>query len=210
MIGDDDSVKLSRWLPPVLGLAVFLTTMFGLGLIVSDWTSRNLEMKSLVSAVEDSESAMQWTDDQIQAVIKKYGENGKLTDAQQKKAFDALSEAAYAGNFAIGAAGEEVAKVSVLPWHGDIKNAQSAYLAHNHAWQDYMKKATDDPTLLFKEQPEINSTFEAAELLMKRAVPVPALFDLKKRVDTIFAPQPSTGPTQEVALQAVFSPVLIG
>ncbi len=203
-------MKLSRWLPPVLGLAVFLTTMFGLGLIVSDWTSRNLEMKALVSAVEDSESAMQWTDDQIQAVIKKYGENGKLTDAQQKKAFDALSEAAYAGNFAIGAAGEEVAKVSVLPWHGDIKNAQSAYLAHNRAWQDYMQKATDDPTLLFKSQPEINGTFEAAEPLMKTAVPVPALFDLKKRVDTIFAPQQSAGPTQEVALQAAFSPVLIG
>ena len=203
-------MKLSRWLPPLLGFAVFLTTLFGFGLIVGDWTSRNLEMKALVSAVEDSESAMQWTDDQVQASIKEYGANGKLAPAEQKKAFDALSEAAYAGNFAIGAAGEEVAAVTVLPWHGDIKNAQLAYLAHNRAWQDYMEKATDDPTLLFKTQPLINSTFEAAEPLMKKAVPVPALFDLKKRVETIFAPQPSTGPTQEVALEAAFSPALIG
>ena len=209
-MGDDVAVKLSRWLPPVLGFAVFLTTLFGLGLIVGDWTSRNLEMRSLVNAVEDSESAMEWTQGQVQAIIKQYGANGKLTDAQQKKAFDALSEAAYAGNFAIGAAGEEVAKVTVLPWHGDIKSAQSAYLAHNHAWQDYMEKASDDPTLLFKTQPLINSTFEAAEPLMKKAVPVPALFDLKKRVETIFAPQPSTGPTQEVALGTAFSPALIG
>ena len=209
-MGDDEAVKLSRWLPPVLGFAVFLTALFGLGLIVGDWTSRNLEMRSLVNAVEDSESAMEWTQGQVQAIIKQYGANGKLTDAQQKKAFDALSEAAYAGNFAIGAAGEEVAKVTVLPWHGDIKSAQSAYLAHNHAWQDYMEKAADDPTLLFKTQALINSTFEAAEPLMKKAVPVPALFDLKKRVETIFAPQPSTGPTQEVALGAAFSPALIG
>lgn len=203
-------VKLSRWLPPVLGFAVFLMTLFGFGLIVSDWASRNLEMKALVSAVEDSESAMQWSDEQIQAIIKQYGTDGKLTDAQQKKAFDALSEAAYAGNFAIGAGGEEVAKVTVLPWHGDIKKAQAAYLAHNHAWQEYMEKATDDPTLLFKAEPLINSTFDAAEPLMKAAVPIPALFDLKKRVETIFAPQPSTGPTQEVALNAASSPALIG
>ena len=202
-------MKLSRWLPPLLGFAVFLTTLLGFGLIVGDWTSRNLEMKALVSAVEDSESAMTWSDDQIQSIIKQYGANGKLTPAEQKKAFDALSEAAYAGNFAIEAAGEEVAKVSVMPWHGDIKNAQAAYLAHNQAWQDYMKKATDDPTLLFKDQPLINSTFDAAEPLMKKAVPVPALFDLKKRVDAIFAPQPTSGgPTQEVALKAGLTPAL--
>ena len=203
-------MKLSRWLPPVLGLAVFLTTLFGLGLIVGDWTSRNLEMKALVSAVEDSESAMKWSEDQIQSIIKQYGANGKLTPAEQKKAFDALSEAAYAGNFAIEAAGEEVAKVNVLPWHGYIKNAQSAYLAHNQAWQDYIKKATDDPTELFKDQPVIDSTFAAAEPLMKMAVPVPALFDLKQRVDTIFAPQPSSGPTQEVALRSSPTYALIG
>ncbi|MDO8732436.1 MAG: hypothetical protein Q7L55_07690 [Actinomycetota bacterium] len=203
-------MKLSRWLPPVLGFAVFLTTLFGLGLIVGDWTSRNLEMRALVSAVEDSESAMQWTDDQIQSIIKQYGANGTLKPAQQKKAFDALSEAAYEGNFAIGAAGEQVAKVSVLPWHGDIKSAQTAYLAHNNAWQDYMQTATDDPTVLFKTQALINSTFEKTEPLMKAAVPIPALFDLKKRVLTIFAPQPTTGPTQEVALNAAISPVLIG
>ncbi len=203
-------MKLSRWLPPVLGFAVFLTTLLGFGMVVADWTSRNLEMKALVSAVEDSESAMQWSDDQIKSIIKQYGANGTLKPAEQKKAFDALSEAAYAGNFAIGAAGEEVAKVSVLPWHGDIKNAQAAYLAHNQAWQDYMKKATDDPTLLFKTQDLINSTFEKAEPLMKAAVPIPAMFDLKQRVATIFAPQPSTGPTQEVVLKDAVLPVLIG
>lgn len=207
---DDEAVKLSRWLPPLLGFAVFLTTLLGFGLIVGDWTSRNLEMKALVGAVEDSESAMEWTDEQIQAIIKQYGANGKLAPAEEKKASDALSEAAYAGTFAIGAAGEEVAAVTVLPWHGDIKKAQRAYLAHNRAWLEYMEKATDDPTLLFKTQPLINSTFEAAEPLMKAAVPVPALFDLKQRVETIFAPQPSSGPTQEVALQAASSPILIG
>lgn len=203
-------VKLSRWLPPVLGFAVFLTTLLGFGLVVGDWTSRNLEMKALVSAVEESESAMQWTDDQIQSIIEQYGANGTLAPAEQKKAFDALSEAAFAGNFAIGAAGEGVAQVSVLPWHGDIKSAQTAYLAHSKAWQDYMETATDDPTVLFKTQPLINSTFESAEPLMKAAVPVPALFDLKKRVDTIFVPQAATGPAQEVAFNTTLSAMLIG
>ncbi len=203
-------MKLSRWLPPVLGFAVFLLTLFGFGIVVGDWTSRNLEMKALVSAVEESESAMQWSDEQIQGIIEESGANGTLTPAQQKQAFDDLTEAALAGSFAIGAAGEGVAKVSVLPWHGDIKRAQDAYLAHNQAWLDYMEEATDDPTVLFKSQPDINSTFEAAEPLMKTAVPIPALFELKERVATIFAPQESTGPTQEVALNAAFSPALIG
>ncbi len=198
---DDGQVKLSRWLPPVLGLAVFLVTVLGLGLVVGDWTSRNLEMRALVGAVEDSESAMTWTDDQIQSIIKQYGDTGKLTAAQKTKAWDALSEAAYAGQFAIGAAGDEVSAVTVLPWHNDILQAQAAYVAHNQAWQDYMKIATEDPVALFKTQPEVNSTFEAADPLMKKAVPVPALFELKDRVELIFAPPAQsvpTGPTAEV------------
>ncbi len=194
-------MKLSRWLPPVLGLLVFLVTTLGLGLIVGDWTSRNLEMRALVGAVEDSESAMKWTDDQVQSTIKKFGSNGKLSATDKTKAWSALSEAAYAGEFAIGAAGDEVAGVTVLPWHKDILKAQAAYLAHNQAWQTYMKAATDDPTQLFKTQPDINSTFEAAQPLMEKAVPIPALFELKDRVAAIFAPAPDatpSGPTQEV------------
>jgi hypothetical protein len=172
--------------------------------VAGDWTSRNLEMRALVGAVEDSESAMQWTDDQIQSIIKQYGDTGKLSAAQKTKAWDALSEAAYAGEFAIGAAGEEVSAVTVLPWHKDILQAQTAYLAHNQAWQDYMKVATEDPVALFKTQPDVNSTFEVAGPLMKKAVPVPALFELKDRVELIFAPEPAggpagpSGPTQEV------------
>ena len=198
---DDGRVKLSRWLPPVLGLLIFLITVVGLGLVSTDWVSRNLEMRALVSAVEDSEDAMQWTDDQVQSTIKQYGANGKLTDSEKKKAWDALSEAAYAGDFAISAAGEEVAGVAILPWHTDILNARSAYLAHNEAWRAYMKAATNDPTQLFKTQPDINSTFEAAQPYMEKAVPIPALFDLKDRVAIIFAPTPEatpSGPTQEV------------
>lgn len=198
---DDGQVKLSRWLPPVLGLLVFLVTALGLGLVAADWASRNLEMRALVSAVEDSEDAMKWTDDQVQSTIKQYGSTGKLNAADKKKAWDALSEAAYAGEFAIGAAGDEVAGITVLPWHKDILNAQAAYVAHNQAWQAYMKTAIDDPTQLFQTQPDINSTFEAAQPLMEKAVPIPALFELKDRVAAIFAPAPGatpSGPTQEV------------
>lgn len=200
MMRDDEGVKLSSWMPPVLGFAVFLVTLFGFGIVVGDWASRNLEMRALVSAVEDSESAMEWTDQQIQSIIKEYGANGALTKDQQTKAWDALSEAAYDGNLAISAAGAQVANVTVLPWHGDITRAKDAYVAHNQAWQDYMQKAADDPTVLFKDQPEINSTFDAAEPLMKAAVPVPALYDLRARVDEIFKPTPSTTPGQEVGM----------
>jgi hypothetical protein len=67
-----------------------------------------------------------------------------------------------------------------------------------------MKAATDDPTQLFKTQPNINATFEAAQPLMEKAVPIPALFELKDRVAKIFAPAPEStpsGPTQEVQLR---------
>lgn len=202
-------MRLSRWLPPVLGVAVFLVTLLGLGMIVGDWTSRNLEMRALVNAVEDSEAAMQWTDDQIQQIVQESGANGKLTDAQQEKAWDALSEAAYAGEFAITAAGDVVAGVTVLPWHGDIVRAQDAYLAHNEAWQRYMKAAVDDPALLFKPQPDINSTFDAAQPLMERAVPIPHLFNLKARVDAIFAPQPGTDTSTGTPGQEVSVPVSV-
>lgn len=92
-----------------------------------------------------------------------------------------------------------------MPWHGKIAAGKQAYVIHNQAWQDYLGASAKDPAELLVDQPEIDSTFMDAEPLLKKAVPDPPLFDLKKRVNDIFVEgqaQPD-GPTQEASLRGV-------
>ena len=191
------------WLAPVLALVVFLVIVGIGGLVVTDWALRNAEMNSLVSSVEVSEDAMGTLQGNLGATFDSFGGQGQLSATQRASLNSQIQQIAQEGHDAIQKAGTGVESVSVLPWHTAILRAKDAYVRHNHAWQDYLAKAAQDPTEVTRPQNEINDSFSAAEKPMKSAVPVPWLYELKNRVDTIFAPpaDPATsdGPTQSVA-----------
>lgn len=174
-------------------------TLVVVGALFGDWMARNVEMRALVTRIEASESAMGDFQSSVQAIVTKYQGQGPLTADAQTSLNNELAAAAAKGREEIAKAGDGVAAVRWLAWHRDVAAAQDAYLAHNRAWQDYLGRAVADPTEFGRQQDTINETFAAAEKPLRAAVPVPALFSLKQRVDAIFAPQPSEsgGPTQQ-------------
>lgn len=185
-----------RWLPALLGLAAFVVSVLALGLVAVDWTWRNMEMNALVTAVEASEAAMGRTQDDLRETAGRLG-SGSPTDAQKQAVIDALAAGAARGEFRIGAAGDVVGQVEVLPWHREIIDAKEIYIAHNRSWQDYMADIAADPKVYGTDQPLIDETFMAADPIMRAAVPDPPLFDLAQRVDRIFVegsgPPPADG-----------------
>lgn len=177
-----------RWLGPVLGLATFLVVLVGFGALVGDAAARNAEMRSLVTAIERSEAAMGETQENVGGIIQAYAGRTPLSEADQDELDAALQAAAAQGRDAIAAAGAEVAEVSWLLWHRDVAAAQESYLAHNRAWQDYLARAAEDPSEFARPQDDVNTTFADAEVEVRAAIPLIALFDLRDRIDVIFAP----------------------
>ena len=193
---------LPGWVPPVIALTVFLVMVGVGGLVVTDWALRNAEMNALVSKVEVSEDAMGTLQGNLGATYDEFSGQGQLTASERAALNEQIQQVTQEGYDEVKAAGAGVEGVTVLPWHTGIIKAKDAYVLHNHAWQDYLAKAAQDPTEVTRTHSEINDTFMAAEKPMKTAVPVPWLYELKNRVDLIFLPpeEPtsSDGPTQSV------------
>jgi hypothetical protein len=179
-----------RWLAPVLGLATFLIVLVGFGGLVGDAVARNAEMNALVTAIEQSEAAMSETQENVRGVIAAYEGSGQLDDVDRAEIDAALKAAAEQGREAIAAAAGPVGDVRWLVWHRDVKAAQEAYLAHNRAWQEYLDRASTDPTEFARPQDLINSSFADAENEVRAAIPLIAGYDLRDRIDVIFAPPP--------------------
>jgi hypothetical protein len=186
-----------RWLPPLIGLAVFLVALVGFGAVAGDWAARNIEMQALITQVEESEAAMGTLQEDIAALAAEYQDRLPLNETDQA-AFDAaIIDIAETRRADIAAAGDDVAAVRWLAWHQDVRRAQDAYLAHNQAWQDYLTRAIEDPAEFARPQDAVNSTFEEAEPAVREALPPAALYRLKARVAQIFAPPPSDGDGQQ-------------
>jgi hypothetical protein len=192
-------VKRNSWIPLVAGALAFLLTLGIGGAVGTDWLARNIEMDRLVSAIEASEATMGVVQDRVAVVFEELdsadlqGEpTDAQTDAQTEAAVAELAAIAVDGADSIGAAGREIADVNVLPWHTDIQTAKEAYLLHNYAWQAYMQAAIEDPVAFTVDQPLVNQSFIDSQEPLEVAVPIPSLFDLELRVESIFvegAPQ---------------------
>ena len=188
-----------RWLPVIAGVVTFLLVLVTVGVVVGDAFARNIEMRSLVSRIEASETAMGDLQDDVQAIFAEYEGRTPLSDEDQSALDERLKAAAASGRDAIAAAGQDVEAMRWLAWHREIGAAQDAYLAHNRAWQDYLGRATQDPAEFVRPQDDVNSTFEAAERYFRTALPPIPLFDLADRVDAIFAPPPAEDGSSQAA-----------
>jgi hypothetical protein len=188
-----------RWLPLVAGAVTFLLVLVTVGVVVGDAFARNVEMRSLVARVEASESAMGTLQDEVRAIFTEYEGRTPLSDEDQAALDEQLKAAAAAGRDAIAEAGRDVEAMRWLAWHREIGAAQDAYLAHNRAWQDYLDRAAQDPAEFVRPQDDVNTTFEAAERSFRAALPWLALFDLRDRVDAIFAPPPAEDGSSQAA-----------
>ena len=204
------------WLPYVIGAVTFVVVLASVGLVAGDWFLRNAEMRGLVAAIENSESAMAQTQDSVSAVFDTYGGLDNPVPADREKLVTELADIAGYAQLSIANAGEQVAAVPVMPWHTSILTAQEAYVTHNLAWQQYMEAAAKDPIEFTSPQADVNDTFMAVEPALTEAIPQPALFDLVNRVAQIFVdgypdPEATTdGPTQDASFHSGAFAILLG
>jgi hypothetical protein len=183
--------RAARPWAPILGAAITFVVVLVVGAFVVDRVESNVEMRLLVSQIEVSERAMADTQIDVANAIEAFRASDQPT-AEDQTAFEtALRAAAAKGLTGVTQGGDQVAAVRIVPWHSDIKAAQSAYLDHNHAWQAYLGKAAKDAAEFAHKQDAVNSTFAAAEEPLRNAVPSPDLFDLALRVNVIYAADPA-------------------
>lgn len=193
-----DRRGVPRWVPIVSGSVAFVLALVFGGALMADWGIRNVEMRDLVSAIEDSEREMMQTQDDVTAALEPFEIGGALTPEETEVLRGKLVEIAQDAETRIQSAGERVAGVRIQPWHRAISDAQLAYLVHNQAWVRYMAAAANDPIEFLNPQPLVNQTFVDAEPIMVKAVPIPPLFGLDQRVDQIFI----DGTPEEMELDA--------
>jgi hypothetical protein len=182
----DGRWRTPRWVAPVLGLFGFLFVLIAGGAVIGDWTLRNSEMRDLVSAIEVSENEMRITQEKVTEAFAPFDVGGPLTPEETALLTRKLADIAADARQRIERAGAAVAAVQILPWHAAVLRAQESYTIHNGAWVDYMARAAQDPVEFVNPQPFVNESFFAAEPIMLAAVPVPALYELDRRVRQIF------------------------
>lgn len=222
-VGDDGLVSLlptpaqpprirwRGWVAYVAGAVTFVLVLASAGLVAGDWFVRNVEMRSLVSAIENSESTMAATQDSVASAFDLHGGLDNPVTADREALVTELANVAGYAELAIADAGDQVAHVSVLPWHLDILAAQRAYVTHNLAWQHYMGRAAKDPIEFTSPQADVNDTFAAVEPALTSAVPQPAIFDLVNHVANIFIEgypdpaAPSDGPQQDAGFTSALA-----
>jgi len=172
--------------------------LLALVLFLADWTIRNIETMQLLTQIEKSEAAMVAFQNGTAALeLPDTSPNGE-PDADLAEDFAAEVEAlAKTSAAAVAAAGNDVAEVSFLPWHGSLVDAQAVYLTHNQAWVAYLTAGSKQATVLFEPnsalQTDIGTTWEASEIAVRAAVPTPAFPGIADRVDAIFAEEGDSG-----------------
>lgn len=148
-------------------------------------------MDQLLDAVEASEKAMVDAQDELHDAFAESANAQPLLAPESEKqaaiaeALNHLAEVASGASAAVQVTGAEVEDVTVVPWHGGIKDAREAYLAHSEAWVDYLDAASKgayDTSL----STAISATFDIAHKRFEDTLPVWARYDASGRVEDIW------------------------
>ncbi len=176
---------LPSWLVWTVGIAALVLLTAANMVVGGELALRSVEADNLVRAVEQSETAMKTTQADFDEVLSTY-DTENLTDEEREQLRAELADVAARGEAAIALAGEGVAAVQIMPWHVQLLDARTAYLAHNQAWVDYMAAAAEDPGEWFRPQPAVNETFADAKLPLVEAVPLFDPLGALSRIEVIY------------------------
>ncbi len=149
---------------------------------IGEWAARVDEMDALVDEISQSELAMTTT---MAGVGRILGPQGVESGTPTQESLDQLTSAAERGRDAIATAGQQVEAVPIQPWHHDQLAAQEAYIAHNDAWQDFLTRAAQDPSLWYSADDGIESTWDEMTPLLQAAIPTPSVLGIDDRVEAI-------------------------
>jgi hypothetical protein len=189
-------------LPLVIAGALLLGVLL---VFLADWVARNIETLQLLNQIEKSEAAMGETQAATVAVARTAPQGTFPLPSDKNLPPDIaseLEEISAIGRDAVAEAGEGIAAVSFLPWHSDLISAQASYLAHNLAWVSHLEAGSEEGEVLVRgDNEDISSTWEAAEVQIRAAIPIVVFPGISDKVEKIFeeGANESSGPTLEVS-----------
>ena len=155
-------------------------------LTAGDWWLRNWEMHNLLTKVEASEKPMATARDGMSGLVQAHA-GEQLTTEEINTVRASMAQIAEHGATGVITTGDEVGVVTVAPWHRGIAEAKTRYVAHSDAWRRHLTAIAADPDTYGHGGADISGTFLSAENASKEAIPMFALYDLRERIDTIFA-----------------------
>lgn len=134
--------------------------------VAADWFLRTRELESLLDAVVVSESALEDASDEISKALERMYRDSYFSEDERKEL-----RTLAAGNLAdVLDATDQVASVSILPWHRKQSAAKSAFLAYAQAWEDRWRDVSIDEVKLGEASPDISATFRIAHRRMRAAM----------------------------------------
>jgi hypothetical protein len=152
-------------------------------LFLLDQGARNLELNSMVTKIQKSESQMENFKEDVGFWYERFVDGNSTANATE------VNIARLAGDSApfIAAYGAQVDSVFVLPWHASIIRAKKDYLAHNDAWVNSLNADTviDEEFVDKQLSQQISNTFEIVRFSLPEAVPTLDLYSLQIKVEDI-------------------------
>jgi hypothetical protein len=153
-------------------------------LFLLDQGARNLELNSMVTKIQKSESQMINYNEDVAYWYKLYSSEDKSFDSTERQIARLAGENAPL----IAAFGAQVESVYVFPWHRAIIRAKQDYLKHNDAWVSSLNERTviDEKFGDSRLSQEIDNTFEISKFSLPEAVPMLDVFSLEVKIKDIF------------------------
>jgi len=154
-------------------------------LFLLDQGARNLELNSMVTQIQKSETQMVNYVSDAEYWYKLFKEDGKSFESTERQIARLAGENAPL----IAAYGAQIDSAYILPWHRAIIRAKQDYLKHNDAWVDSLNERTviDEKFGDSRLSQEISNTFEISKFSLPQAVPMLDLYSLESKIRDVFA-----------------------
>ena len=143
-------------------------------LVVGDRVVQEREVEALLHGVQAGQQASVYADRRLAGTVQ-YA-SGSLTSASVSPAVRAdlrrLVQREAAGQLPpVQAARDDVARVRPLPWHGSVRAARDAALAHLDARLAHLRAVALDLRALYAPRPAVTSSAERARIAVGAVVP---------------------------------------
>ena len=155
-------------------------TIFLIALYAIDFGFRTHEADQLVSNIEASEKVM--VDHNLS--LKEISDASYSRESKIKNVA-IISESSASKIFVTGI---QVERMTILPWHKELRTARSDYMQHSNAWYEYTSKTKiifEPIRLEFGSNENIRPTFNLLKVTLPQAIPNPDFLNLKSRVNEI-------------------------
>lgn len=149
-------------------------------IVTADLFWRNHTLDAVVTAVEQSESAMIAAGSEIFVVVENLTSESQLDESRAE-----IQQIAYEAEISVREAEAILAEAFIPWWHRQINRSRATYFEHSGAWITRYSATIKDADAYFEPTPVINATFTTTCRAHRNAVPLFDFVDLEARIEQI-------------------------